>query len=139
MDSQHVTSCHVESCLGMSHRITRHPPPYIHIYHELMNLTRGHLYIVSDNMYVHTSLANNFISHATVMVSTVAKVFLTHMVCSGVYTLRIVRQDCPWVSLPLRCFLLDRPANHIQLASASKKYLVHLVHVHPKALCTCDL
>ena len=78
-------SRHIMSCGVMLRYVTSHhtsyppppPPPYVHIYNELMNLTRGHLYIVSDNMYLHTSLANNFISHATVMVSTVAKVFLT--------------------------------------------------------------
>ena len=80
MDSRHVTShhimwSHVKVCHITSHVIP--PPPYIRIYYELMNLTHGHLYIVSDNMYVHTSLANNFISHATAMVSTVAKVLLT--------------------------------------------------------------
>ena len=83
-------SRHIMSCGVMLRYVTSHhtsypppPPPYIHIYNELMNLTHGHLYImVSDNMYNvhvvrHTSLANNFISYATVMVSTVAKVFLT--------------------------------------------------------------
>ena len=89
MDSRHVTShhvmwSHVKVCHTASHVISPpSPPPYIRIYNELMNLTCGHLYImVSDNMYNvhvvrHTSLANNFTSHATAMGSTVAKVFLT--------------------------------------------------------------
>ena len=138
-----LTSRHIMSCGVMLRYVTSHiippPPTYICIYNELMNLTHGHLYIVSDNMYIHTSLANNFIGHATVMVSTVAKVFLTaHGICSGVYTLRVVRQDCPRVSLPLCCFLLGTPANHVQLASVPTEYLVHVVHVHPKALCIYD-
>ena len=69
--------------------------------------------------------ANNFISHALVMLSTVAQRYsLLHMVCGGVYTLRVRS----------KAGLSD----HIQLASVLTKYLVHVVHVHPEALLIYD-